>query len=164
MGLLKEFGVEPVLLAAQVVNFTILLLILKKLLYQPVLTLLEERKKRIADSLIQAEKIKSELEIAEQTRQQVITEARDNAANLIEEGRKEAEKLLLESRESAKKEAQLILKKAQDSMNMEKQTMKKELQKEVLNFVVTTANKVLGKVINQDLQKKITKEAMEEMK
>lgn len=164
MEILQEFGVEPVLLAAQVVNFIILLLILRKLLYKPVLTMLENRKKTIENSLLQAEKIKQELEKAEEARKKVLEEARNNAQKIMEEGKNEAGKILSEGRLSAKKEAELILKRAQDAIASEKQGMKKELQKEVMNFVLLTTNKILEKLIDPPLQKRITKEALEEMR
>src|SRR4030067_222054 len=57
MEVLEDFGVEPILLLAQVVNFVILLYILKRFLYKPILKVLEERKKRIETSVKQSEDI-----------------------------------------------------------------------------------------------------------
>ena len=57
MDILSQFGVKPILLAAQVVNFLILLFILKKFLYGPILKVLSERRKKIEDSLKNVEEI-----------------------------------------------------------------------------------------------------------
>ena len=49
MEIIKQFGINPILLAAQVVNFIVLLFIFKKLLYKPILKVLDERKKKIEE-------------------------------------------------------------------------------------------------------------------
>ena len=61
MDILNQFGVQPILLAAQVVNFLILLFILKKFLYGPILKVLDSRKKTIEQSLKNAEEIERRL-------------------------------------------------------------------------------------------------------
>ena len=62
MDILENFGVEPVLLLAQIVNFAILLFILKRFLYKPILKVLEERKNKIETSMKQSEQIQKEFE------------------------------------------------------------------------------------------------------
>ena len=62
MDILNQFGISPVLLTAQVVNFLVLLFILKKLLYGPLLKVLAERRKKIEDSLKNAEEIELRLQ------------------------------------------------------------------------------------------------------
>ncbi len=72
MDILNEFGIKPILLAAQVVNFLILLYILKRFLYKPILKVLNERKNKIADSLKNAEEIERKLvEISEEEQKRI---------------------------------------------------------------------------------------------
>jgi len=61
MEIFNQFGINPLLLLAQVVNFAVLLFILKRFLYKPILKVLEERKKRIEESLKNAEEIEKRL-------------------------------------------------------------------------------------------------------
>lgn len=164
MGIFKDFGVEPVLLLAQAINFLILLFVLKKILYKPILKVLEDRKKRIEESLLQAEQIKAELEKAEQSRREIIKEASERSNLILEESKQGAGKLITEARQFAKKEAEIILHRTEEALAAEREKMRKELEKEVVSLVVTVSAKVLGKVLTQDLNKKITNETIKELK
>ena len=61
MEFLKDFGVNPILLLAQIVNFTVLLILLKKFFYKPILKVLEERKHKIETSVTQTQKNQNKL-------------------------------------------------------------------------------------------------------
>ena len=70
MEILKNFGIQPTLLLAQIVNFTIILFVLKKFFYKPITKVLEERKRRIEESLKNADEIEAKLQkTAEKTAQ-----------------------------------------------------------------------------------------------
>src|ERR1051326_1424701 len=83
----REFGVDWPHFIAQVVSFCIVAFLLQRFAYKPVVTMLEERRQRIAESLANAEKIKVELQRAEDTRKQILGEANVQATKLIEEAR-----------------------------------------------------------------------------
>src|SRR5690349_16624195 len=95
--ILSEFGVNPILLAAQIVNFLVVLFILKKLLYKPILKVLEERKKRIEESLTNAEKIQKELEETEIKRQQILDQAIEESKKIIAEATANGNQIVADS-------------------------------------------------------------------
>jgi F-type H+-transporting ATPase subunit b len=68
MDILHEFGVQPILLLAQIVNFAILFFLLRKFLYGPLLKILEQRRNTIKESLKNAEKIEKQLALTEEER------------------------------------------------------------------------------------------------
>src|SRR5215468_8310994 len=81
----RTFGVDWPHLIAQIISFCIVCALLYKFAYKRVLTMLEERKKHIAEGLANAEKIKAELAKIEVQRQQVMVDANAKAEKLIEE-------------------------------------------------------------------------------
>src|SRR3989344_8381212 len=94
MEILKNFGIQPSLLLAQIVNFLIILFLLKKFFYKPIVKALEDRKKRIEESLTNAQTIEDKLQKTEAQSTQIIEETRNNAQVLIAEARAEAQRLV----------------------------------------------------------------------
>ncbi len=111
MEILKQFGINPILLAAQVVNFLILLFILQRFLYKPLLKVLAERKKKIAESLKNAEEIEKRLLETEEEKEKILAKASTEAQKLLDDARKELEILRDEMKQSAQQQAEQIIKK-----------------------------------------------------
>lgn len=155
MDFLKDFGVNPMLLAAQVVNFLILLFILKKFLYGPILKVLNERKKRIEDSLINAQEIERKLLQTEEDRDRILTRASQEAQKTLEETKKELVLMRAEYRQRAQSEAELIIKKAKEAARLESERALSEAKTEIVNLVALFFQKVAGKTITREDQKKI---------
>ncbi|MBI4038791.1 hypothetical protein HY384_02430 [Candidatus Daviesbacteria bacterium] len=164
MEILNQFGVQPVLLAAQVVNFLILLFILNKLLYKPILRVLDERKKRIEDSLKNAEEIEKRLnEISEREAEMVlrsakegekiIKEATDYAAQLIEDSRKEYERLINKGMIDARRVGQ-----------MEKDMIMQQAKSGLGEIISLALEKVTGKILSQKDQGQIIEKTIKEFK
>src|SRR4030043_2475120 len=93
MEIFKSFGIQPALLIAQIVNFLIILILLKKFFYKPITKILEERKKRIEESLKNADLIEERLKKTEEKSAQILDETRKNAQDLIDEAKKESERI-----------------------------------------------------------------------
>src|SRR6188508_646176 len=79
----EAFGFNGWLFFSQVISFCIMAFLLQKFAYKPILTVLEERRQRIAEGLANAEKIKTELARTEASRQEVINQANVQAQKLI---------------------------------------------------------------------------------
>lgn len=161
MDFLKDFGVQPVLLAAQVVNFLILLFILKKFLYKPILKVLDARKQKIEDSLKNAEEIEKRLnEITEKEAQALLRSAREGE-KLIREAGDEYTRII----EDAKKEYERIINKAvEDSKKLIEQQqlhLMSQVKDNLSGIVLLGLEKVLGKKVTKD-QKKLVEEVLRE--
>ena len=109
MEILNQFGVQPILLAAQVVNFFILLFLLKKFLYGPILKVLNERKKRIEDSLKNAEEIEKRLQETNEKIDQMLAKASKEGQEVIDEATAQANLIIEDSKTRAEAAAQKIL-------------------------------------------------------
>lgn len=161
--ILSDFGVQPILLLAQIVNFLVLLWILNKLLYKPILKVLEGRKAKIAESLKNAEEIEKRLaQTAEEEEkrilaaakegEKIIKQAQDMAIQLIDEGKKKAESL-----------ADQVLQAAREQALVEREQIKKEMRENLAGFVMLALEKVTGKVISKDDQRKMVEDTVKRM-
>ena len=155
MQILNDFGVNWMLLAAQVVNFTILLLILNRFVYKPVIKLLEERKAKIAESLANAKKIEDRLDKLEVDRAKVIQEAKDESKKIITEARSIADTIKTEADKDAAKRLEAAIKKAESASEARLATLQKEIKQDVVRLVVETLRVTTGKVLSEDDQHKI---------
>ena len=106
------FGIDWPHLIAQIFSFTIVAVLLYKFAYKRVLTMLEERRQRIAEGLANAEKSKAELAKAEAQRQEVLNQANAQANKLIEEARAAAARVQEQETQKAIAAAEQIIAKA----------------------------------------------------
>ena len=81
------FGWNPWLFLSQVISFAIVAFLLRRFAYKPILGVLEERRQRIAEGLLNAEKIKKQLAEAEQRHAEILTKANAEAQKMIDEAR-----------------------------------------------------------------------------
>src|SRR3989344_649812 len=159
MDFLKDFGVQPVLLAAQVVNFLILLFILKKLLYGPILKVLAERKKKIEDSLKNAEEIEKRLLQTEEEKEKVLEKASLEVQKLLDEAKKEIEIMKEEGKAQAESLAAQIIQKGEVEARAQAEALRVEVMGRVADIVGIGMEKVTGKIIDKK-QKEIIEKSM----
>lgn len=159
----ETFGWNPWLFFSQIISFCIVAFLLQKFAYKPILTVLEERRKRIADGLANADKIKQQLTESEQRYQEILTKANAEAQKMIDEARASAAAVKEKETQRAIGEAEQILVKAREAAAMEHTKMLAELKREVGRLVIGTTTKVTGKVLNADDQKRLSEEAAREV-
>lgn len=155
---LQQLGIQWPKLIAQVVNFAIVLFILWKFAYQPVLAMLAQRREKIAEGMANAEQIKAELAAAEASRRQILDKAGADAAKFIEEARAAAAKVLEQETQKAIATAKDIIVKARQANETELARMKMELRREVGRLVVSTTAQVTGKLLTADDQNRLAEE------
>ena len=154
----RDFGVDWPHLFAQIVSFLIVAGALVLLAYQPILTVLEERKRRIADSLANAEKIKQELARTEAARHEVLNQANLQANRLIEEARAAAARVQELETQKAVAAAEQIIAKAREAAAQDHARMLADLRREVGRLVVETTAKVTGKILTVEDQRRLAEE------
>ena len=155
----REFGVDWPHFIAQVVSFCIVAILLYRFAYKPVLTVLEERRKRIEEGLANAEKIKAELAGTETARQEILNQTNVQATRLIEEARAAAARVQEQETQKAIAAAQDIVEKARQATLAEHARMLADLRREVGRLVVATTGKVVGKVLTSEEQQRLAEEA-----
>ncbi len=163
MEILNQFGVQPILLIAQIVNFLVLLFILKRFLYKPLLKVLDERKQKIAKSLKDAEKIAKELENTEANKEKILVDASLEARQIIEEATKSASEVISQAHEKATAGISTMIKKAEDSISLEREQMHQEIKTELADMVALALERVTGKVLTQKDQKEILQKTIQDL-
>jgi len=155
MEILNQFGINPILLAAQVVNFLILLFILKRFLYKPILKALQQRREKIAESLKNAEEIERKLLQTEEEREKALARASDEAQKIIDEGKLAVTQMIEEGRQKTSKEVESMLKEGQEVIKLQREQMEQEIRSDLSGLVVTALNKITGKIVNKEDQKQM---------
>lgn len=160
---LRTLGIQWPKLIAQVINFAIVLFVLWKWAYKPVLQMLELRRTKIEESVANADKIKQELARTEADRQAKLTQADTEANKLIEEARAAAARLLEQETQKAVAAANQIVTKAREANDAELARMKVELRREVGRLVVETTAKVTGKILTVEDQQRLVNETNQQI-
>ena len=152
MDALRPLGIDPALLVAYIINFVILLILLRIFLYKPILEMLSKRQQKIQESLEQADKVRQEAEIQQSEFQRELEEARktsqEAAARAAQETKKMREAILIEAR----KEAEHIREPARQQIEVERQHTMAELQHQVAGLAVALTRKVIGETVTVDEQ------------
>lgn len=147
---MEQLGIEPKLLFAQIVNFTIIVVVLSKLLYKPILSILDKRKKEIEEALAITEKMRKEEEKLASKKESTMTGARQEAQALIEDARKQAKEVEKDLLDKAHKDASDIIAKAKT----ESARMKEELALDVKRQAVELATSMTKRLLSEALGKR----------
>ncbi|MGF1678786.1 MAG: F0F1 ATP synthase subunit B [Candidatus Methylacidiphilales bacterium] len=159
-GKAQTFGLDGTKLIAQLIIFVILFLALKKFAFAPILAVLDDRKRRIEESLANAEKIKQELADAEIKRAELIKQANAEATRMIEEARASADAIGGRKIQEATAQAESVLTKAREAAERDRDQLMNQLRSEMGRLVVETTAKVVGKTLTPEDQKRLQDEAM----
>lgn len=163
MDVTKQFGIEPTLLVAQIINFLIILFVLKKFFYKPITKMLDARRATIAESLKNAEEIEQKLQETEEKSAKIIADSQQKAEQLLEDAKTQAENITNAAIDEAKKAQAELMQKAMEQIAAEKETMKKDIEEETLALVVEVTQKVLGRSMKNSEKAELTKKAIAQM-
>lgn len=163
-GIIEAFHLDIKLLIAQLINFTIVLVVLYKLVYRPLLKTMNERTAKIEKGLEDAQKSAEQLEQAEKTRDDKIKEAKKEAKEILEKMRGLAEKNKEEMIRKAEKEANGIVKSAKEEIESEKKKTIKEVRQEIGELVGVALEKVLDDKQSGKVDEKIIEQAIKDIR
>jgi F-type H+-transporting ATPase subunit b len=159
----SNFGVTWPKFIAQVILFLLVYWVLNKYAFGPVLKMLTERRRRIEEGQHNAERIKKQLADAELRYQEVLRKANEDATRLLEEARTSSDAISQKQLQQAIKDAEGIIAKAHDTIVQERNKMVSEVKKEMVDLVVKTTAKVVGKVITPEDQKRLSEETAKQL-
>jgi len=155
-------GINLPLLVAFIINFVILFALLGLFLYKPVMKMLDERSKRIKESMEQAEATKAEYAHAEEEVKRLISKAREDGQTLINQASQIGERLKEEAKEGAKKEAQAIVDRSRTELEEERDRIIDDLRREFVDISISAAEKVIKETLDKERHRKLIEEALEE--
>ena len=161
--IMHDFGISWPGIAAQVLNVGLVVFILWKFAFKPVLATLDERQQKIASGLQYAEEMKAKLEAAQQESAASAKRAQVEASRIIDEARKAAKEYLDKQTQETAAKANDIITKAQQAIELEKKKMLAEARTEIARLVVVTTQRVLAKELTDADRSRYNESAAKEL-
>ncbi len=158
---MSALGVNLPGLIAQIINFSILLFVLYVLLYKPVLKALDNRSKKIKESMDLAEKLKQDSARMEEEVKKRLDEARKEGQTLIAQASHIGERLKEEARTQAKAEADAIVARAKAEIQRERDEALEELRRQFADLAVLAAQRVINASLDKQAHKKLIDEVLQ---
>ncbi len=155
--------VNPGLIFWTAITFIILLIVLKKVAWKPILTALENREKEIEDSLSRAEKAKEEAQKILEQNQASLSKAEEESKKIIEQSRVYAETLKDQMLNESKDEAKKLIDNASAEIDRKKNTAFEQLKNQVAEISLNAAGKIMRENLNTEKNKRIVNEYLKEI-
>ena len=155
MEALTSLGISWQALVSQVVNFLILLTLLRLFLYRPIMDLLENRRAKIKKGLEDAEQARQELENAEGKSKEIISQANRKAQKIVEGAQKQGRDEISKATEQAKQSSQKIVEAAKNQAELEKSKAVSGARAEIGAIVVMATEKIVAQKSDIDSIDKI---------
>lgn len=157
---LSAMGINPLMLAGQLINFLIVWWVLKKYVFVPLLKRLDERQSFIAESMKKAESIQVKEQEAMARQNHLISQAQKQAAQVLEEVQKQSEQVRQDLLKEAQSQSDRLLVQTRQKLDQEKKQMVEEAKKEVLSLSTLLASRILNKEIGAQDENKYLQEIM----
>jgi F-type H+-transporting ATPase subunit b len=160
---MDKLGIEPTLLLAQMVNFLIVVVVLSRFLYKPILSMLEKRKKEIEDGVRLTAKVREEETKFEEKKERMLATTRKEAQDILEEARKQAKVEEKEIIALAHKEAEVVMQKGKEDVARAKVEMEKSMRDSAVELAVAMTKRLLTSVLSPADQHKLITKHMKEI-
>ena len=158
----EQLGINWHGLLAQFISFGILLALLLFVAYKPITKMLDERSRKIKDSMDQAEFIKQQVAKTEQMVQEQLTQARKEGQDVVAQAAQIGEKLREEARQQARQDAEAIVARARTEIKAEREEAIARLRKEFVEVAILAAEKVINRALDKEIHRKLIEETLEE--
>ena len=156
--ILANFGVDWQKFGAQTILFVTVYLVLKQFAFGPAVAMFEERRRRIEEGQLNAEKIKKQLAESEVRCQEILRKANADAQRIIEEGRTSSEAHSQKATQQAIRDAESIITRAHETVVFDRAKMVAEVKQEMLHLVIDTTAKVAGRILTKEDQARLAAE------
>jgi F-type H+-transporting ATPase subunit b len=164
MDIIKNFGLDPYLLLAQVINFLVILYLLKRFLYPPLFKLHQERKNLAKEAVENAEESKKALEHAKEEERKIILEARKAAEGIVKDSKDQANLIMIHADERAKVQSERIIEEARAHVLREAEVAERALESRLGLLSVELLRKILSGFFSKKLEDEVVDRALKEMK
>ena len=152
---MEKLGIEPSLLLAQIINFSIIVVVLTKFLYKPILAMLAKRKKEIEEGLAITERLRLEEEKLGARREKLLNEARKEARVILEDAKMQGKDQEKEIVAAAHKEAQEIIEKAKREVAAIHESLSGNIRKEAVGLAASMARRLIAGILSPADQHKL---------
>jgi F-type H+-transporting ATPase subunit b len=162
MAFFEAFGVDAWKLGFQIVNFLILLFLLNRFLFKPVLRRIDERQSTLSKGLEDAAAAARDRELARAERDAALAEARQESEALVQRAAKTAEATSAEILAAARESAEQLTARARDEIAAEKDRALAEIRGEVANLALDAAGKLVGSEMDTPTQRRLVEQFLAE--
>ena len=159
---MDALGLNVPVLIAQLVNFFLLLVLLRIFLYKPILNMLAQRAKRVKEGLEAAEQSIERAAQADQEVAQQLEQARQQSQANIAKAQEAANRIQEEARSQARRDAEVLLERARSEIQLERDQAIAELRREFADLTVSAAEKVIGQSLDHQAHRRLIDEVLAE--
>lgn len=152
---MEKLGINLGFLISQLVNFTLLAVLLYMLLYKPILNMLNQRKERIAKSMADVDAAREAAAKAQLEYDRKIAEAQRQAQEIIAQAAQASDKVGVEIKAEAQREADAIRQRAREEAEQEKVHLLAEVQSQIAGLSMAATERVLGQGLDVKVQRQL---------
>ena len=155
---------DPGLFIWTIITFIVLLIVLGKFAWQPLLKALDDREGKIRNSLDNADKARKELEQINAESEAMMAKARSEAQEIRVEAKNAAEKLKSEIKLQAENDAKKLHENAQKQIKVDKEKVVSEIKKEVVALTISISEKMIKRNLTTDDNKLFIEDSLENLR
>ena len=159
---LAKLGFSIPTLIAQLVNFGLILILLRMFAYKPIMRMMDARSNKIKESLEQAERIKQQADVAEQETAKKIEEAAQEARKLVDLAVASGNAVRQKAQFEAKADAEKLIEQARGQIGQERDEAIGELRKEFADLTVMAAEKVIKRSLDREAQRELIDQVLKD--
>jgi len=156
--MLDSLGINFGAVIWHLLNFLLLIWILQRVLYRPVMKMLDDRSTRIRESLAQAETVREETAQLESQARTILDEARRQGQDILALANQNSERLVSEARQVAQEEAERLVERARSEMARERQQAFQELREQVADLAIQAAGRVINRSLDDPAHRQLVRE------
>ena len=159
---MEGLGINPSTLIAQIINFFILLGLLYLVAYKPIMRMLDERSRKVKESMEQTELIKQQAERAEEEVKKQIEGASKEGQDIIARSVHTGEEIGQKAQQKAKQEAEALIARAQVAIQRERDEAIDDLRKEFTDLTILAAGKVIDRSLDKEAHRQLIDKVLKE--
>lgn len=149
-------------LLGEMITFAIFIWFTMKYIWPPLMGIMEDRRKKIADGLAAAEQGQKELEMARIKVKEQLLQAKTQAAAILEKANQRAIHIVEESKAKAREEGERLLEIAQDEIEQQYNTVRERLMQDVTKIAVAGAERILQREVDKTSNDRLVKDLVGE--
>ena len=157
-----DLGLNLPVLIANIVNFTVLLIILRLVAWGPLTRMLDERREKIATSLSAAEQAKVQAAESERVMQEQLEAARREGQQLVAQAQEIASRIQNDARAQAQTDTEAMLTRARAEIQRERDSAIADLRREFADTAIAAAEKVINSSLDAPQHRRLIEEALAE--
>lgn len=159
---MAALGINLPVLISQIISFLILFGVLSFVAYKPLLKMLDERSKRIKESLEQAESVKEQSLHAEDEVKKQLQLASKQGQEMIARATQTSDEIRAKAQDLAKKDAEILIERARQVIKAERDGAIDDLRREFADLTILAASKVIGESLDKESHKQLIDKVLKE--